>query len=61
MWESLFNAICLLLILEGMIPFLYPSKWRRLVVQLALISDKQLRIIGLCSMGLGLVILYLVN
>jgi len=59
MWESLLKAICLLFIIEGVIPFLYPSKWRSLVAQLASISDRKLRITGLFSMGLGLILLYL--
>ncbi|MFT6221534.1 MAG: hypothetical protein ACJA0C_000938 [Candidatus Endobugula sp.] len=61
MWEALLQAICLLLIIEGVIPFLYPAKWRRLVAQLALISDHQLRVMGLFSMLLGLSILYLLT
>jgi uncharacterized protein len=61
MWDALLQAFCLLLIIEGIIPFLYPSKWRRLVAQLALISDHQLRVMGLLSMLLGLSILYLLT
>ncbi|EGG95351.1 Putative inner membrane protein YjeT (clustered with HflC) [gamma proteobacterium IMCC1989] len=61
MWEALLQAFCLLLIIEGVIPFLYPSKWRRLVAQLALITDHQLRVMGLFSMLLGLSILYLLT
>ena len=61
MWEALLQAFCLLLIIEGVIPFLYPSKWRRLVAQLALITDHQLRVMGLLSMLLGLSILYLLT
>jgi uncharacterized protein YjeT (DUF2065 family) len=61
MWEALLQAICLLLIIEGVIPFLYPAKWRRLVERLALVSDHQLRMMGLFSMLLGLSILYLLT
>jgi uncharacterized protein len=61
MWEALLQAFCLLLIIEGVIPFLYPSKWRWLVAQLALITDHQLRVMGLLSMLLGLSILYLLT
>jgi uncharacterized protein len=61
MWESLFNAICLLLIIEGVIPFLYPSKWRALVDKLALIEDRQLRIMGFLSMLLGVALLYMIH
>ncbi len=61
MWETLLAAFALMLVLEGVIPFLYPSKWRNLVATLANISDRQLRVMGLVSMLLGLGLLYLVN
>jgi uncharacterized protein YjeT (DUF2065 family) len=61
MWESLLKAVCLLLIIEGVIPFLYPAKWRSLVDKLATIDDRQLRIMGLVSMLLGVALLYLIN
>jgi hypothetical protein len=51
-------AVCLMLVLEGMIPFLSPERWRKMVVVIAHMSDKQLRAIGLCSMVLGAVSLY---
>lgn len=53
MWEELGRAFCLLLVLEGILPFLYPTRWRRLVASLATISDRQLRIMGLVSMLVG--------
>jgi len=31
MWEALLTAFALMLVLEGIIPFLYPAKWRNLV------------------------------
>lgn len=59
MWEDLARAVCLMLILEGMLPFLYPSRWRRLVIHLAVLSERQLRIMGLVSMFIGVGLLYL--
>jgi uncharacterized protein YjeT (DUF2065 family) len=61
MWESLFQAIALMLVLEGIIPFLYPSKWRNMVAILAEINDRRLRIMGMITMLMGVVLLYLVN
>lgn len=61
MWEELGKAFCLMLVLEGIIPFLYPKRWRNLVAQLAIISDQQLRIIGLYSMVAGAALLYWIN
>ena len=60
-WQELAVAICLMLVLEGIIPFLYPQRWRQLVNQLARVNDRSLRITGLASMILGTVLLYLVR
>jgi uncharacterized protein len=61
MWEEFAKAFCLMLVLEGVIPFLYPTRWRRLVASLAQISDRQLRFIGLGSMLMGAGLLYLIQ
>lgn len=61
MWESLAQAFCLMLVLEGIVPFLYPNRWRRVVISLATISDQQMRLIGLSSMLIGVVALYLLH
>lgn len=61
MWETLLAALALMLVLEGIIPFLYPSKWRDLVATLAKIDDRQLRMMGLVSMLIGVALLYLVK
>lgn len=61
MWESLAKAICLMLILEGMLPFLYPGRWRKLVLTLAITSDKQLRMTGFLCMLIGVLTLYLLS
>ena len=58
MWEALFAAVALMLVIEGIIPFLYPSKWRNMVALLAQISDGHLRVMGLVSMLLGVGLLY---
>lgn len=61
MWESLAQAFCLMLVLEGIIPFLYPRRWRQLVVTLATINDRQMRLLGLGSMLIGVTALYLIH
>ena len=60
-WRELVIAFCLMLVLEGILPFLYPQRWRRLVAQLAVIDDRTLRLIGLASMLAGTGMLYLVR
>jgi uncharacterized protein YjeT (DUF2065 family) len=61
MWESLLMAVALMLVIEGIIPFLYPAKWRNMVAMLAQISDRHLRIMGLITMLLGVALLYFVK
>ena len=50
-------AAALVLVLEGILPFLAPAHWREAMRQVAELSDSQLRMIGLGSMIVGLVCL----
>lgn len=61
MWETFLMAVALMLILEGMLPFLSPQTWREAFRKLIEINDHQIRFIGLTSMLIGLMILLLVN
>ena len=61
MWNELLVAIALVLVIEGVIPFLAPEKFRRALVQLVQMSDQVLRIVGLASMTLGIIILYIIR
>ncbi|MGH1471753.1 MAG: DUF2065 domain-containing protein [Cellvibrionaceae bacterium] len=61
MWDDIIRAFCLMLIFEGMLPFLYPSRWRGLVEQLSQMSEKSLRTMGLVSMAIGVCILYIIR
>ncbi|MGI9273594.1 MAG: DUF2065 domain-containing protein [Endozoicomonas sp.] len=60
-WQQLLVAFSLMLVLEGIVPFLYPQRWRRLVSRLSEIDDRQLRMAGLGSMILGVLLLYMTN
>ena len=61
MWNELAIALCLVLVIEGILPFLYPSRWRALAMTLATVPDRTMRIAGLVSMLLGTTLLYLVR
>ncbi len=61
MWHELIIAACLVLVIEGIIPFLSPNRWREAVALMATLSNKQLRMMGLGSMIVGTVLLYIVN
>jgi uncharacterized protein YjeT (DUF2065 family) len=58
MWQELGIALCLLLVLEGILPFLCPRQWRDALLQLVQLSDRRLRLMGLASMLLGTAFLY---
>ena len=61
MWETFLMAIALMLILEGILPFLSPRIWRETFKKMIEVNDGQLRFIGLTSMIFGLVILLIVS
>lgn len=56
---TLWQALALVLVIEGLLPFVSPGRWRRTFLQILELSDGQLRFFGLCSMGLGLLGLWL--
>jgi uncharacterized protein len=58
-WGSLLAAFALMLILEGLLPFLSPGAWREAFRRLTEMSDGQIRFIGLSSMIAGLLLLFL--
>jgi uncharacterized protein YjeT (DUF2065 family) len=60
-WHEFTIAMCLVLVIEGVLPFLAPSAWRRMVSTAANMDDPGLRVAGLCSMLVGTALLYLVN
>jgi uncharacterized protein YjeT (DUF2065 family) len=51
-------ALALMLVMEGMMPFLSPSAWREAFTRMIQFSDGQLRFMGLVSMLAGLLILF---
>jgi uncharacterized protein YjeT (DUF2065 family) len=61
MWYELAKAFCLLLVIEGVMPFIAPGRWRQLAVKLAEVDDRTMRIIGFVSMLTGAVLLFLIK
>ncbi|MCA3131575.1 MAG: DUF2065 domain-containing protein [Betaproteobacteria bacterium] len=61
MKATLLSALALVLVLEGVLPFLIPGLWRETFRKLTEMSDGQLRFIGLSSMLAGLLLLLLVG
>lgn len=61
MWHELGIALCLVLVIEGIIPFLYPGRWKEMVELAAQVDDRTMRVVGLVSMLTGTGLLYLIN
>jgi uncharacterized protein len=57
--DWLLGALGLMLVVEGLLPFLSPQSWRATFTKLLQLHDGQLRFIGLASVLLGLVLLWL--
>ena len=61
MWEQIGIAIALLLVIEGIIPFLSPNGWRKTLQAISEMPDEKVRLIGLISMIFGVILLYLIH
>ena len=60
-WNDLWAAIALMLVVEGLLPFLNPGAARRALFTMSQLDDRILRRIGLGSMIAGCVVLFLVR
>ena len=54
-------AFALMLIIEGLLPFLAPNLWRDTFRRITQMSDGQIRFFGLTSMLIGLLLLFLAS
>jgi uncharacterized protein YjeT (DUF2065 family) len=59
--ETLLTAFALMLVLEGVVPFVAPTAWREAFRRLTQLSDGQIRFIGLSTMLIGLIFLMVLN
>jgi|TARA_B100001094_G_scaffold333331_1_gene410757 hypothetical protein len=61
MWQEVFIAVALFLIIEGFIPFVSPARFRNFVMRISKLNNDNLRIIGFISMLFGLLLLFLIT
>ena len=65
MYDSMLNvtltAIALMLVMEGILPFLSPNKFRQFMARIANQHDKAIRIMGFVTMIAGAILMYLVH
>jgi uncharacterized protein len=59
MAESFWQALAMVLVIEGLLPFVSPKRWRSAFQQILSMSDGQIRFFGLCSIAIGLTVLAL--
>ena len=59
MLDWVMGALALMLVFEGLLPFLSPTAWRGVFERALKMSDGQIRFIGLSSMVVGLLMLLL--
>jgi hypothetical protein len=59
--NTLWTALALVLVLEGLFPFLSPGGWRQAFLKLMQLRDGQLRFFGLTAILIGVIALWLLN
>lgn len=58
--DSIWTAVALVLLIEGLVPFVSPAGWRRMFAQLVQLRDGQIRFFALMSMAVGALMLVLI-
>ena len=59
--EILLTALARVLVFEGLLPFASPGRYRKMVAELARLSDNRLRSVGLVIMLAGLLLLFMIQ
>ena len=60
-WLDVVRALSLVMLIEGVLPFLSPARARAMFSRIATVDDRGLRTIGFLSMLSGLLALQLVH
>ncbi|HEY6722307.1 MAG TPA: DUF2065 domain-containing protein [Burkholderiales bacterium] len=58
MGTTLVMAFALMLVIEGLLPFLLPKLWRETFRRITELTDGQIRFFGLSSLVVGLLMLF---
>ena len=59
--DTLWTAFALVLVFEGLLPFVAPGTWRRMFQQALALRDGQIRFFGLGSMVAGCLLVWLLS
>jgi uncharacterized protein YjeT (DUF2065 family) len=61
MWNDLLSALALMLVLEGLLPFLSPKGFREKMLIMLQMNDSQIRFASLTAMLIGVFLLYVIK
>jgi hypothetical protein len=60
-WTEILTALALVLVIEGLLPFASPGRYRQMVAEIVRLSDNHIRIVGLIVILVGLALMYVVR
>lgn len=58
LWEDLLRALALMLVAEGLMPFIAPERWREVLIRVAGVDPRMLRLFGGALLIGGLLLLH---
>ena len=61
MWQDFLSAVALMLVIEGILPFVSPAILRQVFAAMAVMDNRRLRLTGLLSMVAGVILLYMIR
>jgi uncharacterized protein YjeT (DUF2065 family) len=61
MWQKLLSAVALMLVIEGILPTISPAMMRQVLAAMAQLDNRSLRLTGMLSMAMGVILLYMVR
>ena len=59
--DTLWMALALVLVFEGLFPFISPTNWRRMFAHLLQLSDGQIRMFAMVSISAGLLMIWVLG
>lgn len=60
-WQDLLTGVGLMLVFEGIFPFISPLLWRKWLIQIISQPNQVIRGMGLLSMSIGALVIYLIH
>ena len=60
-WTEILTALALVLVIEGLLPFASPGRYRQMVAEIVRLNDNHIRTVGLVVIVIGLLLLYVVR